>query len=58
MLQLIGFIVALAGSLLLATSGPVNPGGISGGGPVGLPHPHPTPAIVLPASRLYPPTHH
>jgi len=49
MLQLIGLIVALVSSLLLHSSGPVNPVGIGGGGPVGRPHPLPTPAIVLPA---------
>jgi hypothetical protein len=50
MLQLIGLIVALVGSVQLALSGAVNPLGISGGGPVGSPHPHATPAIVLPAT--------
>ena len=58
MLQLIGLIVALVGSMLLAQSGPIGPIGISGGGPVGRPHPQPTPAIVLPASRLEYPTPH
>jgi hypothetical protein len=51
MLQLIGLIVALVGCLLPASSGPVNSCGISGGGPVGRPHPIPTPAIVLPAGH-------
>jgi hypothetical protein len=50
MLQLIGLIVALVGSLLLTLSGSVDPDGISGGGPVGRPHPNPTPAIVVRAS--------
>jgi hypothetical protein len=41
--QLIGLIVALIANLLLAPSPPGSsePIGISGGGPVGIPQPHP-----------------
>jgi hypothetical protein len=58
MLQLVGFIVALMGSLLLTSSWPGNLDGVSGGGPVGRPHPIPTPAIVLPISHENPTTPH
>jgi len=55
MLQLIGFIVALVVSTLFASSAP---DGVSGGGPVGIPQPHPSPAIVLPASHKDPTAPH
>lgn len=55
MLQLIGFVVALVVGTLFASP---SPDGVSGGGPVGIPHPHPSPAIILPASREIPTAPH
>jgi hypothetical protein len=58
MFQLIGSIVALLGSLVLTLSGSVDPDGVSGGGPVGRPHPYPTPAIVMQVNHENPTTRH